>query len=63
MGCGRQENAAGAPSTGDARSQPISRREAGAEEHHCHDAKHLTTAFFVPCSTTPRLSASFQISS
>jgi hypothetical protein len=62
MGCGRQENAAGSPSTGDARSKSISRREAGAEKHHCHNAKHLTTAFFVSCSTTPRLSALFQIS-
>jgi hypothetical protein len=57
----RQDDAPGSPSAGNARSESVPGRKAGAKEHQGHDAKHLTTAFFVPCSTTQHLSAAFQI--
>jgi hypothetical protein len=57
----RQDDAPGSPAAGNARSESVTGRKAGAKEHQGHDAKHLRIAFFVPCSTTQRLSAAFQI--
>jgi hypothetical protein len=57
----RQDDAPGSPAAGNARSDSVTGREAGAKEHHGHDAKHLRTTFFVPCRTTQRPSAAVQI--